>query len=165
MTPSGVPSRSIGTAEHRRDTGRSSRSRAAYTRDRLGHRGHGRFCRSSAARADDRHSRPGAIGFGRLYELPAVSAGSVVGGPAVVKKFTVEMTSEASRLAKPAAISTSVVEHRLQIECRAADHLEHVGGGGLLLQRFAQLVEQARVLDGDDGLVGEVASPARSACR
>ena len=48
------------------------------------------------------------------------------------------------------------VEHRLQIEGRAADDLEHVGGGGLLLQRFAQLVEQARVLDGDDGLGGEV---------
>ena len=26
------------------------------------------------------------------------------------------------------------IEHRLQIECRAADDLEHVGGGGLLLQ-------------------------------
>src|SRR5437867_9303453 len=48
------------------------------------------------------------------------------------------------------------VEHGLQIERRAADHLEHVGGGGLLLQRLAQLVEQARVLDGDDGLVGEI---------
>ena len=48
------------------------------------------------------------------------------------------------------------VEHRLQIEGRAADDLEHVGGGGLLLQRFAQLVEQPRVLDGDDGLSGEV---------
>ena len=47
------------------------------------------------------------------------------------------------------------IEHGLQIEGRAADDLEHVGGGGLLLQRFAQLVEQPRVLDGDDGLVGE----------
>src|SRR6478672_9891043 len=32
------------------------------------------------------------------------------------------------------------IEHRLQIEDRVADHLEHVGGGGLLLQRFPQLV-------------------------
>ena len=47
-------------------------------------------------------------------------------------------------------------EHRLQIKGRAADDLEHVGGGGLLLQRLAQLVEQARILDGDDGLTGEV---------
>ena len=44
------------------------------------------------------------------------------------------------------------IEHGLQIEGRAADDLEHVGGGGLLLQRFAQLVEQPGVLDGDDGL-------------
>ena len=29
-------------------------------------------------------------------------------------------------------------------------------GGGLLLQRFAQLVEQPGVLDGDDRLAGEV---------
>ena len=37
---------------------------------------------------------------------------------------------------------------------RAAD-LEYVGGGCLLLQRFAQLVEQPRVLDGDHGLIGK----------
>ena len=28
------------------------------------------------------------------------------------------------------------IEHGLQIEGRPADDLEHVGGGGLLLQRF-----------------------------
>src|SRR5262249_56936077 len=33
---------------------------------------------------------------------------------------------------------------------------EHVGGGGLLLQRLAQLVEQASTLDRDDRLRGEV---------
>ena len=55
------------------------------------------------------------------------------------------------------------VEHRLQVEGRAADHLEHVGGGGLLLQRFAQLVEQPRVLDGDDALTAKLDSCAKSA--
>jgi len=29
-------------------------------------------------------------------------------------------------------------------------------GGGLLLQRFPQLVQQARVLDGNDGLIGKI---------
>ena len=55
------------------------------------------------------------------------------------------------------------VEHGLQIERGAADDLEHVGGRGLLFQRLgeivgtlAQLVEQAGVLDSDDGLSGEV---------
>ena len=54
------------------------------------------------------------------------------------------------------------VEHRLQIESRAADDLQHLGGGGLLLQRFGEvagarlhLVEQPHVLDRDHRLVGE----------
>src|SRR5215471_15138889 len=46
-------------------------------------------------------------------------------------------------------------QHRLQIEGGATEDLEHVGGGRLLLQGFAQLVEQARVLDGDDCLIGK----------
>ena len=60
------------------------------------------------------------------------------------------------RFAQPHRRLGKRIEHRLQIEGRAADDLEHVGGGGLLLQRLAQLVEQAGVLDGDDGLRGEV---------
>jgi hypothetical protein len=47
------------------------------------------------------------------------------------------------------------LQHRPQIEGRATDDLEHVGGGGLLLQRFTQFAEQARILDGDHGLVSE----------
>src|SRR5262245_39702454 len=54
------------------------------------------------------------------------------------------------------------LQYRLEIEGRAADDLEHIGGGGLLLQRFAQLVrarlhlvEQPHVLDRDHRLVGE----------
>ena len=47
------------------------------------------------------------------------------------------------------------IEHGPQVEGRAANDLEHVGGGGLLLQRLPQLVEQARVLDCYDGLAGE----------
>src|SRR5262249_33688978 len=60
------------------------------------------------------------------------------------------------RLAQPRGRFDERVEHRLQIEGRAADDLEHVGGGGLLLQRLAKLVEQASVLDGDDGLGSKV---------
>ena len=55
------------------------------------------------------------------------------------------------------------LEHGLQLARRAADDLEHLRRRGLLLQRFAeivgalaQLVEQPGVLDGDDGLGGEV---------
>ena len=60
------------------------------------------------------------------------------------------------RVAQPGRRFDQRVEHGLKIEGRAADDLEHVGGGGLLLQRFAQLVEQPGVLDGDDGLRGEI---------
>ena len=42
-----------------------------------------------------------------------------------------------------------------QIEGRATDDLQHIRGGGLLLQRFTQLTEQAHVLDRDDRLIGE----------
>src|SRR6185437_10505401 len=41
-------------------------------------------------------------------------------------------------------------------ESRPADDLEHVRGCGLLLQRFAQLAQQPRILDGDNGLRGEI---------
>ena len=64
------------------------------------------------------------------------------------------------------------LQHGLQVECRAADDLEHVGRGDLLLQRFAQLLrpllyfrEQPHVLDGDGGLVGEGFQPEQSAYR
>ena len=48
------------------------------------------------------------------------------------------------------------IEHWRQRPRRAADHLQHFGGGCLLLQRFPQFLEQPRVLDGDDGLPSEV---------
>ena len=54
------------------------------------------------------------------------------------------------------------VEHRLGVRHRAGNDAEHLGRRGLLLERLAQiigarlhLVEQAHILDGDDGLVGE----------
>jgi hypothetical protein len=48
------------------------------------------------------------------------------------------------------------VENGLKVKGRAADDLQHIGSGGLLLQRLAQLVEQPRILNGDDGLGGEI---------
>jgi hypothetical protein len=66
-------------------------------------------------------------------------------------------------VAKPGGRFNERLQDWPQIEGRAADDLEHIGGRGLLLQRFgqvvgalAQLVEQPCVLDGDDGLAGEV---------
>jgi hypothetical protein len=57
--------------------------------------------------------------------------------------------------AKLGRVLDQSVENRLKLERRAADHLEHVCGGGLLLQRFAELVKQPHVLDRDYRLVGK----------
>src|SRR5262249_49278896 len=48
------------------------------------------------------------------------------------------------------------IQYRLKIESGAADDLKHIGGGGLLLERFAQLVEQACILYRDNSLCGEI---------
>src|SRR5262249_37102983 len=90
-----------------------------------------------------------------VYPLPKPRRGIVIRG---------ELVHLAVRLkdkpllggAKPGRVLDQSVENRLKFERRAADHLEHVGGGGLVVQRFTQLVEKPRVLDGDDGLRGEV---------
>src|SRR5262249_38144481 len=47
-------------------------------------------------------------------------------------------------------------EYGLQIEGRTTNDFQHVGGSGLLLQGFPQLIQQPRVLDCDDGLGSEV---------
>ncbi len=65
-------------------------------------------------------------------------------------------------LAQPSRRFHQRVEHGLQIEGRAADDLQHVGGGGLLLQRLGQLlrarlhlIEQAYISDRDHRLIGK----------
>ena len=49
-----------------------------------------------------------------------------------------------------------LVEHRLGIGHRGADHAENLGGGFLLLQRLARLGDEPRVLHRDDRLRREV---------
>jgi len=48
-----------------------------------------------------------------------------------------------------------LLEHRLGVGHRTADHAQDVGSGLLLFQRLLRLVEQPRVLDCDHRLVGE----------
>ena len=55
-----------------------------------------------------------------------------------------------------AAVSTSVSSTALQIEGRAADDLEHVGGGGLLLQRLGQFAGSLFELLSYVGRAGEL---------
>jgi hypothetical protein len=65
-------------------------------------------------------------------------------------------------LAKPASALCDRLQYRLDIGGRSGDHAEDFAGRGLMSERFGELpgtclhfVEQSRVLDGDDRLVGE----------
>jgi hypothetical protein len=65
-------------------------------------------------------------------------------------------------VANPRCLLQHGGKHRLEVAGRAADDLKHLGRGGLLLQRFRQLLralllglEQPRVLDGNHRLVGK----------
>ena len=60
------------------------------------------------------------------------------------------------RSAKPCRRFYEGVENGRQVKCRAANGLEHVRRPGLLPEGFAKLIEQSRVLDSDDGLVGKI---------
>src|SRR5262249_33672764 len=55
---------------------------------------------------------------------------------------SVVLQAQDSRLVRAAELSSGLderLEHGLQVEGRAADDLEHIGGGGLLLQGFGQI--------------------------
>src|SRR5262245_25642553 len=73
------------------------------------------------------------------------------------EKYAILLASYRSivRVTKVRSRLYECLQHGRQIEGRAADDFEHIRSSGLLLQRFTQLVQQARVLDGDDGLSGE----------
>jgi hypothetical protein len=66
-------------------------------------------------------------------------------------------------VAEPRSGLRDGLEHRLDIESRAADDLEHVAGRGLVFERFLQvagallqLAEQPRILHRDHRLGGEI---------
>ena len=66
------------------------------------------------------------------------------------------------RPTEPPGIVQDFIEHWLQLAGRTRDDLQHLAGGSLVVERLLQLararlhvLEQARVLDGDHGLVGE----------
>src|SRR5262249_39047154 len=70
--------------------------------------------------------------------------------------FIIELQYAELGLADASRIFEHDPEHRLQLPGRRANDAQHIRCCRLLMQRFPQLVEQARVLDGDDGVVSEV---------
>src|SRR5882757_4123729 len=66
------------------------------------------------------------------------------------------------RLKKLAGAFDNGLESRFDVGWGRRDHLENIAASGLIRQRFSEfaglglnLIEQPRILDGDDGLVGE----------
>src|SRR5262249_49814148 len=75
----------------------------------------------------------------------------------------VEIQSAELGAAQASCVCQNGLKHWLQFGRRRTDDLKDLRGRGLLLQRFreivgalAQLIEQPRVLDGDDGLSGKI---------
>ena len=56
---------------------------------------------------------------------------------------------------QPLGAARDCFEYRHCVRRRSGNDFQDVSGGGLALQRLLRLLEQPRVLDGDDGLVGE----------
>ena len=109
----------------------------------------------SASKHDPTDSRPAIRGYPiSFHELLKFRRGAALGRPIILCAVRAGDRCHVG-LAKPRRELGQRFEYDLQVESRATDNLEHVGGGGLLLQRFPQFVEQAGVFDRDDGLFGE----------
>src|SRR6516164_1982471 len=75
----------------------------------------------------------------------------------VTKCFSIVQAQRAELgVAEPCCVRQHSIENRLQLAGRACDDAQHIRGRSLLLKRLAQLVEQAGVLDGDDGLGSKI---------
>src|SRR5262249_39526288 len=102
----------------------------------------------------------GGGGARRYVRFPFVEFGKlwrrIVQGDASEPVTFAQCHGAETGLANARGILQRFLEHRPQFAGRRADDAQYIRGGGLLLQRLAQLVEQPRVLDGDDGLRGEV---------
>ena len=86
----------------------------------------------------------------------------VVVGDNIHEDAIVAPDGAVERAAQPHRVADDGVEDRLRVGRRARDDLQDLAGGRLLLERFGQgtvarleLGEEADVLEGDDGLVGE----------
>ena len=89
-----------------------------------------------------------------LSELPVVFRKTMAGGQ-VIGFVLAKVDESAFGFAQPGRRLDQSVENRLQVERRAADDLENIGGGGLLLERLTQLLQQTRIFDRDHRLVGK----------
>ena len=102
--------------------------------------------------------RPGArLLAQRNREVPhqAPPVGTVVGAQVYRAVIADEADAHVPAREEPLAALQDLLEHRLRVRHRARDHLEHLGGSLLMVERLLRLVEEAHVLDRDHRLVGE----------
>src|SRR4051812_35004076 len=84
---------------------------------------------------------PPAARYGRCaYKLDELLGQLIVGGKLETRPLRANDSSHI-RLAQPRRRLDQRIEHRLQIEGRTTNDLQHVGSGGLLLERLAQLIK------------------------
>ena len=105
-----------------------------------------------------REARIGGAGFGFDRTLRADPCGE--GGVTAIGRRMEPLTVighqiAKTRLAQPHRFFQHRVEHRGEVAGRGIDDLQHLGGRGLLLQGFARLAQEARILDRDHRLVRE----------
>ena len=123
----------------------------AACRRRAAHRRSARRAARAIARRSRRRSRErrGKVRGDRVARLAAV------GGQLAACRRRRPAGYRARRRRTGARSCRGSCRTPVRVGHRAADHLQHLGGGGLLLERLLGLVEQARVLDRDHRLVGE----------
>src|SRR5262249_27659092 len=101
------------------------------------------------------HCRATRRNYGQSPDVLLVVVGVAVSCHALVYAVSLAGDRALICLAQPGGSLDQSIQYRFEIECRAAYGLKYVCGGGLLLERFPQLGEQACVLDGDHCLVGK----------
>src|SRR2546426_11014205 len=116
------------------------------------------------AESEPENTRPRWV-RGRRPARRGIEAAPEVVGPCPPRRNISEGFQFTNRLypARPAEIRVAEArrafgdgfENWLQLKGRAADDLQHLAYGRLLLERLLRFIEQADVLDRDRGLVGE----------
>src|SRR5215469_16694389 len=118
---------------------------------------HVRNVNCSTLQSDSPHNTA-AVRLNRMFQRIPLRFGGVAVDSADPKNFSItHLDGALIGRAKPSGRLRQRVEHRLQIERRAADNLEHIGCRRLLLERLTQFIQQPRVLDGNDGLGSKIA--------
>ena len=113
-------------------------------------------CRLSEPHERARHGLAGGLVRGAPRQEFGITGGNAAHGQRMQMLAIVAAQHPKRCPTQPHRLFQHRVEHRRQIAGRGIDHLQHLSGRGLLLQRLPLLGDQPRVLHRDDRLSGEV---------